>query len=228
MENYEKKYKEALERMKSWANGEHPECFSEAQKAAEFVFPELAESEDDKIRKELIDFIGRQTAQPNFVEKYNRWIAWLEKQVSKSSFDEHKQEGDRIVTNPDGTRFNLSQLERIAKKESASNEEERIREDIITYMRIANKILPQLSIERWIAWLEKQTPKNKTILDKAVEEEVNAWFEKQNKPKWTEKDEENFRDIIGAIHRIAYQPTEDEEARVEWLKSLKQRLEEQQ
>jgi len=32
--DYEKKYKEALERMKSWAKGEHPECFTEAQKAA--------------------------------------------------------------------------------------------------------------------------------------------------------------------------------------------------
>ena len=28
--DYEQKYKEALERMKSWAKGEHPECFTEA------------------------------------------------------------------------------------------------------------------------------------------------------------------------------------------------------
>ena len=39
--DYEKAYKDALERMKSWAKGEHPEYFSEAQKAAEFIFPWL-------------------------------------------------------------------------------------------------------------------------------------------------------------------------------------------
>ena len=73
--DYKKKYEEALERMKSWAKGEHPECFSEAQKAAEFVFPELKESEDEKIRKEIIDFFK--------ARKYNcseRFITWLEKQ----------------------------------------------------------------------------------------------------------------------------------------------------
>lgn len=43
--------------------------------------------------------------------------------------------------------------------------------------------------------------------------------------KWTEEDEENFRDIISAIHAVAYQTAEDEEARIEWIKSLKQRLE---
>lgn len=32
-----KAYDEALERMKSWVRGEHPECFGEAQKAAEFI-----------------------------------------------------------------------------------------------------------------------------------------------------------------------------------------------
>lgn len=54
MEDYEKKYKEAMARMESWARGEHPECFSEAQKAAEFVFPELKKSEDEKIKEDLI------------------------------------------------------------------------------------------------------------------------------------------------------------------------------
>jgi signal peptidase I len=50
----------------------------------------------------------------------------------------------------------------------------------------------------------------------------------EQKPEWTEEDEENFRDIMGAIHSVAYQTTEDEEARIEWLKSIKKRIEEQQ
>lgn len=41
----------------------------------------------------------------------------LEEQA-QSTFDQCKQGGDRIVTNSDGTHFNLSQLERVAKAET--------------------------------------------------------------------------------------------------------------
>ena len=48
---------------------------------------------------------------------------WLKKYVGiegegQSTFEQCKQEGDRIVENPDGTHFNLSQLERVAKAET--------------------------------------------------------------------------------------------------------------
>ena len=83
--DYEKKYKEALERMKSWAKGEHPECFSEAQKTAEFIFPELKESEDERIRKSLINFLKSPFVNENITDKkVAPWIAWLEKQGNKS------------------------------------------------------------------------------------------------------------------------------------------------
>ena len=78
--NYEKKYKEALERMKSWAKGEHPECFSEAQKTAEFIFPELKESEDERIRQEIRNFIW---GYPNKLPERDKWLAWFEKQGEK-------------------------------------------------------------------------------------------------------------------------------------------------
>lgn len=81
--DYKKKYNEALERMKSWARGEHPECFTEARKAAEFIFPELAESEDDRIRKEMIELLRKEAKEfPSSViaSNANSWISWLEKQ----------------------------------------------------------------------------------------------------------------------------------------------------
>lgn len=86
-----KAYDEALERMKSWVRGEHPECFTEAQKAAEFIFPELKESEDDGIRKELVSFLRKasggflDTATP--CKTYSKWLAWLEKQDEKQKLD---------------------------------------------------------------------------------------------------------------------------------------------
>lgn len=88
MEDYEKKYKEAMARMESWARGEHPECFSEAQKAAEFVFPELKEDEDEKIKKSLIGYLKEcrnNTRSEVMIDEYAKWIAWLEKRSQLKS-----------------------------------------------------------------------------------------------------------------------------------------------
>ena len=50
--------------------------------------------------------------------------------------------------------------------------------------------------------------------------------EEKISPKWNEEDEENLRDIISAIQFIPYQTAEAEKERTDWLKSLKQRMEE--
>lgn len=80
--DYKEKYENALEKMKSWANGEHPECFSEAQKAAEFIFPELAESEDKRITRainNMLPFIPERAYANNGVTKEDV-LTWLEEQ----------------------------------------------------------------------------------------------------------------------------------------------------
>ena len=71
MENYEKRYKDALEAIKK---------LQEANPSDEGIqnwvndnFPELAESEDERIRKEIIEYIKTGTY-------HKDWIAWLEKQ----------------------------------------------------------------------------------------------------------------------------------------------------
>ena len=78
-----KAYDEALERMKSWVRGERPECFTEAQKVAEFIFPELKESDDERIRKEIIQSIRDNMC----VIHKDKCIAWLEKQGEKQKLD---------------------------------------------------------------------------------------------------------------------------------------------
>ena len=120
------------------------------------------ESEDEKIRKVLIDYFKRYKEQEECgVKKFygiatNNILAWLEKQMQdgkkwiyedvylkereqlyqdgvddvlenphkyglekqgESKFESCIQEGDKLVTNEDGTHFNISQLERVAKKE---------------------------------------------------------------------------------------------------------------
>ena len=53
---------------------------SEFETALRELVPELEESEDERIRKELINFL--QLPHPQFVgeRKQEKWIAWLEKQ----------------------------------------------------------------------------------------------------------------------------------------------------
>ena len=52
------------------------------------------------------------------------------------------------------------------------------------------------TFEECLTWLEKQIPKNKTALDKAIEDEVNAWIEKQNPIKFNDEEDERIRKAI--------------------------------
>lgn len=76
--DYEKKYKEALERAKGmWEQGMMPERI-------EYIFPELKESEDERIRKELYKYFrdlqlssDREFSQSASIDEI---LDWLEKQ----------------------------------------------------------------------------------------------------------------------------------------------------
>lgn len=84
--DYEKKYKEALERAKEliakWS-GKNKDFYTEDYS---YIFPELRESEDERIRKELIEFIkwsvDRHFMREDFhqAKRPSEWIAYLEKQ----------------------------------------------------------------------------------------------------------------------------------------------------
>lgn len=68
--NYEQKYKEALERAKKlYGQGAITESFG-------YVFPELQESEDEKIRKAIIHILKGKI---NYTSKEDtdKYIAWL-------------------------------------------------------------------------------------------------------------------------------------------------------
>ncbi len=84
--DYKQKYEQALERAKKWSLT-HKLCIED-------VFPELAESEGERTRKELICFLselnelGKNT---NF-DRWNKancakWITWLEKQGKEKPND---------------------------------------------------------------------------------------------------------------------------------------------
>ena len=73
--DYEKKYKEALEQAKFY----HGNCPSEPErKKLEKIFPGLKESDDEKIRKEIIHYILYK-ANGVSEEQEHAWISYLEK-----------------------------------------------------------------------------------------------------------------------------------------------------
>ena len=78
--DYEKAYKEALERAKDFMNGEVHYELKMGENIMCWIFPELRESEDERIRKEIIDYI---TYVADTRSNKKEWLAWLEKQGAK-------------------------------------------------------------------------------------------------------------------------------------------------
>lgn len=85
---------------------------------ADEIFPELKESEDERIRKEMIEFFTFEHwdgEAPFSYESAKERIAWLEKQGEHAKFRDSIQVGDKVTRNRDGVLVNLSQLKRVAK-----------------------------------------------------------------------------------------------------------------
>ena len=97
MDTYERKYKEA----QKWIESIYPNLSHEQQMEAEAFFPELAESEDEKVRKGLINGFKqcvKDSLYPKNAQKY--WhnvkiediLAWLEKQKAVDVLDKEEKE----------------------------------------------------------------------------------------------------------------------------------------
>ena len=85
--NYEKKYKEAHERAKEWSEGRYGHSVDDTPKdIAEYIFPELKESEDERIRKKIVAVIEDcLNIRPQLIEEvdYLQIKEWLKKQGSQ-------------------------------------------------------------------------------------------------------------------------------------------------
>lgn len=78
--DYKEKYNAALERARQFI--EHP-LQEDSANIVEYILPELAESEDERTRKEILNVFkqldeGTTICGRNY--DYAKWIAWLEKQ----------------------------------------------------------------------------------------------------------------------------------------------------
>lgn len=87
VEEKAQKYNEALERAKSVI--EQNPLMEYLKKGIEYIFPELKEREGERIRKELIEYLKERKSCESYgqyVVRYDRWIAWLEKQGEHANF----------------------------------------------------------------------------------------------------------------------------------------------
>ena len=75
------------------------------------------ESEDERIRQELITFV-KGSIQDEESEQRKTYLAWLEKQGEHKRFRDSILVGDNVTKNEDGYIVNLSQLRRVAKRDA--------------------------------------------------------------------------------------------------------------
>lgn len=86
--DYEKKYKEALERAKKYK-------LKEDLIITQDIFPELAESEDKRIKKAIIHVLYENYTDAAVIEgvEIAEIVAWLEKQGTPAKLSEEEQNG---------------------------------------------------------------------------------------------------------------------------------------
>ena len=138
IEEKAKAYDKIVDRAKKELNA----CGSQNCDAARQIFrlfPELAESDDERIRKDIIQHFAKGIEGSSFDEvreKYKIWIAWLEKQGEHANFRNKIQIGDKVTRNEDGILVNLSQLNRVAKKQGEQ--------------KGADKVEPKFKVGDWI------------------------------------------------------------------------------
>lgn len=171
--------------------------------------PELKESEDEKTKKEIINYLECQRRdEPSRKDTHNKWISYIEKHaLSKDDYDflrdcarilktfGWQSYADRLtgLCPALGEETKAMMSTPIFPKESG---DERIRKEIISMSNTLGKT-------EWIAWLEKQGEQKSTIEMKSAEESLGIDSDTYNKivdeciygeQKPTDVEEVNFFD----------------------------------
>ena len=137
-----KAYDGAIERAKKWHNIPNPiYCNIITEK----IFPELKESEDEEIRKEIISIL-RNAYWTSNRNRFNKLVAWLEKQGDKDKLIQELGE------------YKVKYTQEVLEKyiTSMSNkDDERLRKTTIAFLKDFAEQGYENAVE-CIAWIEKQ------------------------------------------------------------------------
>lgn len=87
-----KAYDEAL----NWMRELYPGLHGATKEDAEHYFPELRESEDERIRKELLNAVDKARVFNIDKDVADRWTAWLEKQKEQKPAEWSEEDGAKL------------------------------------------------------------------------------------------------------------------------------------
>ena len=156
-------------------------------------FPELAESEDERIRKALIKYLDAlDDNEIRYGVSFKDMRTWLEKQGEHANFLNKIQIGDKVTRNEDGVLVNLSQLKRVAKKDEKQGEQKSYASETIN---------------------------GKGDFDNGF----TRMMEKEQKYAWSEEDEKMLECAIDMIEWYSVVNKSKSKLVSDWLKSLKER-----
>ena len=129
IEDKAKAYDEAIERAKAiyYQGSYKPDTAAIIAETLLNIFPALKESEDERIRRAIKKALQVRCDGSRIISDepvtLEEAIAWLEKQGEHANFRNKIQIGDKVTRNEDGVLVNLSQLNRVAKKDEKQGEQ---------------------------------------------------------------------------------------------------------
>jgi len=192
------------------------------------LFPELKESDNKRMIqyfKDLAPFDKADELYEKYGFSHKDAIAWLEKQAEHANFRNKIQIGDKVTRNKDGVLVNLSQLNRVAKKQG----EQKPADKVEPKFKVGNKI--KLAIEPNYPAREIIAIQNDAYyFDEAIYLPFSRQDEweliEQKAAEWSEEDDDDawLNDIISKAE-CNLQLNKDE---IDWLKSIKDRVQSKQ
>ena len=235
--DYEQKYKEALEKLRDfYRDYDTVSHLIDVKEELANLFPELKESENEKIRKSIINLVIK-SAQ-NGEMALHKWesqqmLAWLEKQgekdkptyntyskdvqLTQEEFDKKRVSDEATIKEVEAYKKGLEDAQKIFEKQGEQkptlemkSAEESLGIDSDTYNEIVDEcIYGEQKSQRMISAEAKE-----------------AMYDK---PAWSEDDENRLSDAVFFVREYQI-PTRDKrllnaaKETEEWLKSLKERI----
>ena len=228
--NYEEKYNEALKAMKDLYNKMKYLSSTDAlltSQTIEKAFPELRESEDERIRKELIERFNWELksaeeqdaagcSRQKDIAMFKRGLAWLEKQGEQKFIEQDTEVNDLWVY----IREWNDKFGRLPKDE----------DELAACIDYVMKRQKAAWSEKHIADVFEKVGLARIVREQGNDQLTNAVqsamieLSKQQNTAWSEEDESMFlmcSDAIAAACAAAYYTTEEMNKMQNWLKSLK-------
>lgn len=178
-EEKERAYEMALEAARKELCTDRKE-WKVVQQVLRNIFPELRESEDERIRKFLITIVNNLSA-PNFKEAERKDVlAWLEKQKEQKPADDNPLDDPRFMEGFDAGRSVQKIFDE--PKPAWSEEDEMIRKAILGFLnpdKGGTKYSSCAELVKWSDWLKSLHP--------------------QPKQEWSEEDEKMRCNILNAL-----------------------------